>query len=503
MQRPEYYTGTLHKISMIQNMMHSNQLTFKDAITNLNELREINKDRVVPIGEKRYVAYIDTLLSVEIFRLFIDDVFDLDTFPVDTKFYMLGDMSLKIELPNLYYITHNELNYEYVYGLDEIEMQGYDQNADNEGMDKYHININGASKGEKCKNYYPYGNLIRRPDAILRVGEYRQDSLNPNKASRRLRGKSNSDPYQVFNGTPFVIYTFAFNIRDYNFKMKRCFTPKKEYHQGGILIYKIVENPNQKTRPWENSSYPINYKNVVNDVFFKTRIHKDITSNGNNDKYLVQLSTYSIKLDDNSMQHDPNTQVIAAGIMSAADIDAFRKGDVRFSNMYNKQEDNMIGFMRGYVRELPPPLANRNVENHELNDIIRQTRYTRDQSAEHRDRSRERNNIERPPREMDMRQTILMGRTADFIQTIPAAPLNQTINMTQNIPLFIPAVGPVNTPQYLYRTQNGGFFIAGAPIGPVPYIPTITITNANQMMNQFQQQNSTMTTLQRPPNGGR
>lgn len=503
MQRPEYYTGTLHKISMIQNMMHSNQLTFKDAITNLNELREINKDRVVPIGEKRYVAYIDTLLSVEIFRLFIDDVFDLDTFPVDTKFYMLGDMSLKIELPNLYYITHNELNYEYVYGLDEIEMQGYDQNADNEEMNKYHININGASKGERCKNYYPYGNLIRRPDAILRVGEYRQDSLNPNKASRRLNGKSNSDPYQVFNDTPFVIYNFVFNIRDYNFKMTRCFTPKKEYHQGGILIYKIVENPNQKKMPWENSSYPINYKNVVDDVFFKTRIHQDITSKGNNDKYLVQLSTYSIKLGDNSMQHDPNTQVIVAGIMSAADIDAFRKGDVRFSNKYNKQEDNMIGFMRGYVRELPSPLENRNVENHELDDIIRQTRYTRDQSAEHRDSSRERNMVERPPREMNMRQTILMERTPDFVQTVPGILLNQTVNMTQTVPIFIPAVGPVNTPQYLYRTQNGGFFIAGAPIGPVPYIPTITITNANQMMNQFQQQNSTMTTSQRPPFGGR
>ena len=501
MQEPAYFAWTINEVNNLRQLMFTHQTTFQEALAKLIELREMTKNRTAAIGQVGYKIYLDTLISIEILRLFIDDVFDLDTFPVDTEFYMLGDMTIRIELPNLYYITHNTLNYEYVYGLDENEMQEYDPNVVNVDMNRYRINLNGTSKGEMCRNYYPYGNLIRRNDAILRVDEYRQDSLVPNIASRRLSGKYNSNPYKTFDNIPFVVYTFTFSNRDYSFKMNKCFSPKKKYHQGGILLYKIVDNDNQVKEPWENSPYPVNYKDVVNDVFFKNKLLKDITPQGNNDKNLIQLSTYSVKLNNNNVLHDPNTQIIVIGIQSPTDIYAFRRGDVRFSNKYNNQEDNMIGFMRGDVKETPT-ISNRNGEN-ELDDIIRQSRYTRDQSAEHRNRSREKNMVERQPREMDMRQDMLMERTVDFVQTVPAAPVNQTVNMTQNIPLFIPAVGPVNTPQFLYRTQNGTFFIAGAPIGPVPYIPTITVTNANQIMNELQQQNSTMTTSQRPPFGGR
>lgn len=502
MQQPAYYAWTINEVNNIRQIMFTNQIKFKEALAKLLELRQMTRNRPVQPGQRGYITYLDTLISVEILRLFIDDVFDLDTFPVDTKFYMLGDMSIRIELPNLYYITHNTLNYEYVYGLDENEMQEYDPNVVNVDMNRYRINLNGASKGEMCRNYYPYGNLIRRNDAILRVDEYRQDSLVPNIASRRLSGKYNSNPYKTFNNIPFVVYTFTFSNRDYSFKMNKCFSPKKKYHEGGILLYKIVDNVNQVKEPWENSPYPVNYKDVINDVFFKNKLLKDITPQGNNDINLVQLSTYSVKLNNNNVTNDQNTHVVVIGIQSPIDIYNFRKSSVDFSNRYDRQEDNMIGFMRNDIKETPA-ISNRTGENHELDDIIRQTRYTRDQSAEHRDRSRERNMIERQPREMDMRQNMLMERTADFVQTVPAAPVNQTVNMPQNIPLFIPAIGPVNTPQYLYRTQNGGFFIAGAPIGPVPYIPTITVPNANQIMNELQQQNSTMTTSQRPPFGGR
>lgn len=501
MQEPEYFAWTINEVDNMRHIMFTNQTNFKEALAKLIELREMTKNRTVQPGQRGYIIYLDTLISVEILRLFIDDVFDLDTFPIDTEFYMLGDMSICIELPNLYYITHNELNYKYVYGLDESEMQGYDQNADNEDLKKYNINLNGASKGERCRNYYPYGNLIRRTDSILMVDEYNSESLFPNIASRRLNGKYNSNPYKTFDNKPFIVYTFSFSNRDYSFKMNKCFTPKKKYHQGGILLYKIVQNPHQKTRPWENSPYPVNYKDVINDVFFKNKLLKDIRPQGNNDKNLVQLSTYSVRLNGNNILNDPNTQIVVIGITSPTDIYAFRRSDIRFSNRYEQQEDNMIGFMRDDVKE-PPQIANRNGEN-ELDDIIRQSRYTRDQSAEHRDRSRERNRVDRTPREMDMRQAMLMERTVDFVQTVPAAPVNQTVNMTQNIPLFIPALGPVNTPQYLYRTQNGTFFIASAPLGPVPYIPTITVTNANQLRNELEQQKSTMTTSQRSPFGGR
>ena len=103
--------------------------------------------------------------KLNIFRNFVKTVFRLDTFPPGTRFYMLEEQQLRIELPNLWYIQDRPHDgYDpykrYVYGLNEGDLLKEDFSREMNDMLYNVMYTMDEPDPAYLNNRVPYRNLL-------------------------------------------------------------------------------------------------------------------------------------------------------------------------------------------------------------------------------------------------------------------------------------------------------------------------------------------------------
>lgn len=231
--------------------------------------------------------------DIDTFKRFVAFIFDLSTFPPGTRFYMLHDYRLRIELPNLYYVSTIDIKYSYIYGLSEQALMKETKSKEriHQRIEKANGNMSGVLKGldpEGKKSRLPYAEIVNR-DNVFYSKKYDIGDEWINGFSNVTRKKQLiNDFYSMCNKkVPFIVYDFGFVTNErydsYDIMKNKRFkigyeytaTPHRKSYKnldeegvdGGLLVIEIHDGETQRDQPWFEDDGLMTYKKVVNNIF--------------------------------------------------------------------------------------------------------------------------------------------------------------------------------------------------------------------------------------------
>ena len=208
------------------------------------------------------------------FRAFVETVFDVGSFPNGTTFYALPDFSVRIEIPNLYYIKEDKSWY--VFGLNSeklLDGKAFDpfvEERKNRDLEAYHKEF-----GERMS----YENLLYSNHSVMNMRNYKPGDELRNQTSREFYDFDAPKPlnptFRRHKDIPFVVYNFDVNLEYYtggdksavsSFSTvtvkKKKYTKLLERHfNGGIKIIDVT------TVGGGIQTGKVTYKMVLNDIF--------------------------------------------------------------------------------------------------------------------------------------------------------------------------------------------------------------------------------------------
>lgn len=208
------------------------------------------------------------------FRAFVEIVFDVGSFPIGTTFYALPDFSVRIEIPNLYYITEDKSWY--VFGLNSeklLDGKTFDpfiEERKNMDLEAYHKEF-----GERMT----YDNLCYSNHSAMEVRNYEPGDELRNQTSSEFYDFDAPKPinptFRRHKKIPFIVYNFDVNLEYYtggdksavsSFSTvtvkKKKYTKLLERHfNGGIKIIDVT------TTGGGIQDGKVTYKMVLNDIF--------------------------------------------------------------------------------------------------------------------------------------------------------------------------------------------------------------------------------------------
>ena len=208
------------------------------------------------------------------FRAFVEIVFDVGSFPNGTTFYALPDFSVRIEIPNLYYITEDKSWY--VFGLNSEKLldgkvfDPFVEERKNKDLEAYHREF-----GEMMS----YDNLCYSNHSVMQMRNYKPGDELRNQTSREFYDFDAPKPinptFRRHKKIPFVVYNFDVNLEYYTggeksavssfstvtVKKKKYVKLLERHFNGGIKIIDVT------TTGGGIQNGKVTYKMVLNDIF--------------------------------------------------------------------------------------------------------------------------------------------------------------------------------------------------------------------------------------------
>lgn len=241
----------------------------------------------------------ETIRKIVKFRRFIATIFDLSTFPVGTRFYLLKNDQLRIDLPNVYTVKEKgegkNMNYSFIYGLNEEKL--LNNKFLNESLYlKGNVDSTLDPNGEK--SMVPYINVVahnvnlevkkynKTDERHNKIGEQKLDKYGKLKISYEFNYK-----FRDRKECPFVVYDFEFRleqsyivtgasgqkvsippVHDVTLHKKLYMYLDDDQVNGGLLILEIKDDSLQKAYPWIIKNL-VTYKDVIDNIFVNNKAH--------------------------------------------------------------------------------------------------------------------------------------------------------------------------------------------------------------------------------------